>query len=254
MELNEILDTGVAAQANYYPAPAPYYAKVLENRRIGIFTREPELLIGEYIRDDCDVWRTFHPFELRGKWYALFSQDPGYTDLMELPSCKVIWNEKRDDELRFRPIDYWVPSFAKTETRHQMSCPCNSGAEGINCTCNIMHRPECPNPHPKYQVNGCICHEEWAVFEKQRYIWHFPDRIHGFVSGYYKEFSSGYILQYLDLSRADEGIVVQDFRYGCPDLPVDLTLRQAVHFHFESTNTFTVAVLKEFSVITGDKA
>lgn len=237
--MNEILDTGLKSGPEFDKkyGPAPYYAKVLgttsnspswDHLNIGIFERAAQAnntdrLIGEYKRNYASLFRTFHPFELRGKWYALYSKDYSHTSLMELPSCKDIGDEIGDG---FCPTDYFVPPISYKEYRgHQATCP-----------------------RSEDRAKECTCTKEWDP-----YIWHFPDRIHGFVAGCYWGDDSSWKIQYLDLSRADEGIVVCDERFGYVHLPEQMCLAEAISTYSDQNgiSEIRLTIEKHFCLATG---
>jgi hypothetical protein len=159
--IRDIIDTGVKATDSEIGTRAPYYAQLIAISRDEwqwqIFKRseENDELIGEYTsagRIRCpSVWKLFHPFELRGKWYALYSKGLYSIYLMELPSCREIGYL----DMPLCPLDFWVPPLA-------------------------------------YQANG---------------KWEHPERIHGFVVVSDDLVMGACYMHYLDLSRADEGII-----------------------------------------------
>jgi hypothetical protein len=284
--MNEkILDTGVKACSESKHLPAPYYAKVLGHietkpgswnyLRVGVYERshqeddcllrkhsDIDRLIGEYTRTFPNPKDTFHPFELRGKWYALYSSHYGYTNLMELPSCKDIGGEERDEDgcNEFCPVEFWVPPLSYREIRHQVACPRHEDVEHADpaklregCSCTIVHRQNCPSKGFSFwRTDACICQEEWDLYEKNRYYWRFPDRIHGFVAGCYWGDDSSWKIQYLDLSRADEGILVRDERFGRVELPEQLSLSKAIRIEEGGKyNQITLTLDKHFNLATG---
>lgn len=241
-----IIDTGYdAVLNNQLREPAPYYAKVLEDvknrpgswnsQRIGIFNRSDEQL-GEYLRNYSSVMRTFHPFKLYGEWYALYSKDYTATRLMKLPSCEDIGGEEREAG-GFCPVDYYVPTLHNLELAEH-DPPCNHPKR-----CTVKHRPECPSTTGKPPY-GCICKEEWAEHQKTHDIWTFPDRIHGFVAGCVWGDDSSWKIQHLDLSRANEGILVRSERFGYIEMGAD-TLEEAIDL---DDDLLTVSVLKRVSL------
>jgi hypothetical protein len=261
MNKDKILDTGVEAMmCSALQRPAPYYAKILDDidngqsswrsLRIGIFERPPldspageteendwsrepqysdsDPMIGEYNRNYHSLMRTFHPFQLRGRWYALYSKDYTATRLMELPSCKDIGGEG-GDSWGFCPTDYWVPPLHYCESPCEPSCPRFNSPE---------HTPDYTKP--------CICKNE-------EYIWHFPDRIHGFVAGCIWGDDASWKCEYLDLSQADEGIIKRDDRFGYIEMPSALNLDKAIRLeaYDRGKQSLTIAVQKHFDLATG---
>jgi hypothetical protein len=276
---NGILDTGV--EAILCPAlqqPAFYYAKILRridsgpsfwnSIQVGVFQRnlvgqgEPryspeDTQVGEYTRNYPSLLRTFHPFQLRGKWYALYSSNYTATRLMELPSCKDIGGEEYSST-GFCPGDYWVPPLAHLKLLCKPTCPRYKSSEHESdytqpCNCSVFsHREECPRSvKNKEYSKDCICAEEYKQYRKERYIWTFPDRVYGFIGGCQWGDDSSEKIQFLDLSRADEGILKRDERFGYVELPHHLTLNQAVNIDIDEDGKVThlnIATQKHFNI------
>ena len=57
-----------------------------------------------------------------------------------------------------------------------------------------------------FRIKTCSCKEEWNEYWKSHIIWHLPERVHGFVAGCVWGDDSSWKIEYLDLSKADEGI------------------------------------------------
>src|ERR1043165_4999824 len=67
--------------------------------------------IGEYQRNYHSFGeKTFHPFEINGKWYAIYSENYTSTSIMSLPDCKKIGGEPEVGH-GFCPVDYFIPKF-----------------------------------------------------------------------------------------------------------------------------------------------
>lgn len=277
----QIVDTGVEAlYCGALERPAPFYAKVLEpidngpgkwnSLRVGIFQRpeadiavqgyhEPktsdsDVLIGEYKRNYSSLHRTFHPFQLRGKWYALYSKDYTSTRLMELPSCRDIGGEERD-QWGFCPVDYWVPPLHDLLFHHIEGCPRDwehgSTPDGYKaCTCNMTHNPECDWIKSKggKPCNGCK--EERAAYDAIHSEWVFPDRVHGFIAGCVWGDDSSWKIEYLDLSRADEGIIKREARFGYVEMASGQDLKDAIDYDGEG-EYIRINVMQHFNIRTG---
>ena len=252
----EIIDTGIDSfYCGDLQGPAPYYAAVINNIEnaqgcwnyveIGIFERrekEPnpdaDKKIGGYIRNYSTPHRTFHPFKLRGKWYALYSKNYTSTRVMSLPECKDLGGEERN-AFGFCPVDYFVPGLNYIEAHHDEECPRNTNPPdyGKACTCTITHDHGCPCcPETEVPNQSCTCKETWKKWEEEHYIWKFPDRVHGFVAGCIWGDDSSWKIQYLDLSRADEGIITRDDSFGYIELPDSLTLDKAIELDVNDEN------------------
>src|ERR1051326_7788299 len=101
-------------------------AKVLEeieNRpgtwkslRVGVFRVEGEAeeQVGEYIRNYPSLLHTFCYFRQDGREYALYSPDYTATRILELPSCRDLGGEERN-QCGFCPADYFVPTYVVRE-------------------------------------------------------------------------------------------------------------------------------------------
>jgi hypothetical protein len=97
---------------------APYYARVVERidhgkrgwgyLRVAIIDRVDHAQIGEYVRNYSTLFRTFYPFQLGGRWLALYSRHYTATRLMALPSCEDLGGEEPADA-GFCPVDFYVP-------------------------------------------------------------------------------------------------------------------------------------------------
>lgn len=83
-------------------------------------------------------------------------------------------------------------------------------------------------------------------------VWHFPDRVHGFIAGCVWGDDSSLKIQYLDLSRADEGIVKRDERFGYIEMAGALDLDKAVRLDAGAHGTnLTISIQKYFNLDTG---
>lgn len=253
-----VADTGIEAlMCGALYRPAPYYARVLHpidngagywnSLRVGIFQRpdadikvpgytEPKIdvtdvQIGEYTRKYSSLFNTFHPFQLRGKWFALYSADYTCTRIMELPSCKDIGGEQ-GDSFGFCPVDYWVPGLHYIESIHDDDCPRNKKSPDYTKSCS------CP------VVKG----GEYDKYHK----WHFPERVHGFIAGCIWGDDSSWKIEYLDLSKADEGIIKREARFGYIEMPAHLDLNKAVNLDAgDGYMWLRIATEKNYDLETG---
>lgn len=281
----QISDTGVEAlYCDALQRPAPFYAKVLnpiENRpgtwnslRVGIFQRpegakeisDTDTQIGEYVRNYSSLMRTFHPFQLRGKWYALYSKDYTSTRLMSLPDCTDIGGEDRSQG-GFCPVDFWVPPLHYIEMMHDEGCP-RDDKRGHTpdytkaCTCGIVHDPEtCPTINKSLwekivgASRSCTCKQRWADYYETHHIWRFPDRVHGFIAGCVWGDDSSWKIEYLDLSHADEGIVKREARFGYISMPSHLDLDKAVDLDADDDHMMLkISTENYFDLATGERS
>lgn len=164
-------------------------------RRVGVFDGDQQ--IGEYVRNYSSMYRTFCPFRSGDKWFALYSPNYTATRLMSLPDCTDIGGEE-PAVCGFCPLDFYVPVL-----------------------CGQDLRPDDPAPKQPASQTDVI---EWI--KRNPYIDRYAN--FGFVSGCIWGDDSSWKVQYLDLSRASEGIVSRDDRFGYVELPPGVTLEQAV--------------------------
>lgn len=254
----KICDTGVEAlYCGALQRPAPYYAMALEPvdngpgrwnyLKVGIYQRPEadiktegyskpqrnatDVKIGEYVRNYSSLMRTFHPFQLRGKWYALYSKDYTSTRIMSLPDCKDLGGEERDS-WGFCPTDFWVPPLSYIEDVHPEKCPRYKSAE---------RKPDYTEP--------CTCQND-----EYQQVWHFPDRVHGFVAGCVWGDDSSWKIEYLDLSRADEGIIKREDRFGYIEMPAHLDLDKAIDLDAgDGYMSLKIATESHYDLETGKK-
>lgn len=237
-----IIDTGIDVAENYEQLKAPFFARATavpsrngcwDVNEVEVIERATDKVLGFYRYRYSHPGRTFHPFKLRGEWYALYSMDYTATRIMSLPDCKDLGGEEGSNN-GFCPVDYWVPAPGYLKFVHLDNCPRNTDFTK-QCICKPQHRKLCPlksdNP-PRisggYDWSQCLCKEDFAKFNEEHYRHHSLERIHGFVAGCFWGDDSSWKIQYLDLSRADEGILKRDDRFGYIELPANLTLDKAV--------------------------
>jgi hypothetical protein len=244
--IGAVIDTGLQAYLDdgSLERKAPYFAKVIgivdngkrywNHLKIGIFERAEERQIGEYTYNYSSPHRTFHPFELRGKWYALYSKDYTATRLMSLPDCKDIGGEEGDG-CGFCPVEYWVPPLTDLRMWHT--------------------DPKCPrfvdNYIDKDYTMGCKCDHKLYPYGQQ---WVMPERVHGFIAGCHWGDDSSWKIQYLDLSRADEGIFKREERFGYIQLPNHLTLDKAIELDVSEGGVFLQIATEDcYDIKTGKR-
>ena len=264
----KICDTGIdAVLTEDLEQPAPYYAEATQYQtkpgcwdhiNVNIIERSSSKIIGSYQRNYPNIYRTFHPFKLRDKWYALYSPNYTATRLMTLPDCKDIGGEN-PDSIGFCPTDFFVPSLPYITSNHYENCPAITGGK---CICNFKHKNECPlaSPNPKiinggYEWDKCLCKKEYKEFRNWKYQWKFSERVHGFVAGCIWGDDSSWKIEYLNLNRADEGIIERDNRFGYLELPENLTLDKAINIDIEEDNFILLKIAsEEHYKISGEKA
>jgi hypothetical protein len=214
-----------------------YNAKVLhkiENRpgtwdslKVGVFRLADdgsEDQIGEYVRNHGNLYDTFFPFEQNGKHLALYSPDYTATRLMELPSCKDIGGELAES-WGFCPVDFFVPTFLEQEIRNTNNKIC--GETQIK----HIHDPGEKDLEERSETHNWINQITQEPMEAQyTYIPLSGIQYYkfGFVAGCIWGDDSSWKVQYLDLSRASEGLIKRDERFGYIELPSGMRLKEAI--------------------------
>lgn len=169
-----------------------------------------DVQIGEYVRNHPHFAReTFHPFQIQGRWYALYSRDCTVTRIMSLPDCRDIGGED-PSPVGFCPCDYFVPSYRLGATTVRSGRSNHDFAEIL---------------WPEDFADGSIEQEAQAGAWTIGPVAYVP---FGFVAGCVWGDDATWKVQWLDLSRADSGILVREERFGYLELPPRMRLRQAI--------------------------
>jgi hypothetical protein len=171
---------------------------------VGVF--EGEKQIGTYVRNYHVLYKTFFPFEQKGKWYALVSRDYTATEVMSLPSCEFIGGEKRNKG-GFCPVEFYVPNYIKL-TFPDINKKYHGGDK-------------------KWNYEPQIDLEDFGVKDEHDASFHHFD--FGFVAGCYWGDDWSWKVQHLDLSRAAEGIVARSEKFGYVWLGANCTLADSVN-------------------------
>lgn len=181
----------------------PYYAKVIETvvpkpgcwayLKIGVFKTDNNEKVGEYIRNYSSMFRTFYPFKVKDKWYALYSKFYTGTRIMSLPDCKDIGGEV-DSSGGFCPREFFVPTL-------------------------------CGNDYPigdSYR-HGNTRYDEWI----EKYPLQTFNPPWAFVSGMIWGGGSDEV-EFIDLSKVEEGIINRTQKFGLLELPDKVNLYEAI--------------------------
>jgi hypothetical protein len=184
----------------------PYYAKAKKvgpesswNRyEVIVLDSNTDQQVGSYQRNYC-LMDTFYPFLGKDeKWYALYSPHYTTTRIMSLPDCKDIGGEEIDGN-GFCPMGFFVPQ---------------------------VHGHDFPEDDNYYKLKDSTMsqYDEW----NKRYPFKGIFAPYGFVGGCVWGDDSSEKVQFLDLSRAHEGILVRDDRFGYHELPRGVSLAEGV--------------------------
>jgi hypothetical protein len=216
-----------------------------DSLRIGVFDGEKQ--IGEYVRNYHAFGETtFYAFEQYGKWFALYSKDYTCTRLMSLPDCQDIGGEQ-SDAWGFCPVEFYVPEITvqKFERGENDPPPYNprhdpkrwAKIKHIRATWWKLWQRKCytiydwPDKKTEFK-EACKKHDklfrEWLdrhPFEDRYAKW-------GLVAGCIFGDDTSWKVEFIDLSRAAEGIIKRDDRFGYLSLPGGVSLRDAVNVDF----------------------
>ena len=230
-----------------------YQAKIVEKvetrpgcwgyLRVGVFDGETQ--IGEYLRNYPGLAEgTFFPFKSGERWFALYSRDYTATRIMSLPDCADLGGEDRHSH-GFCPVEYYVPELtgqaidpADPEPRvanhddDKWAHKTTVGEGGNSCQRwywpddkdGPTYSPERAAEYLAEKDRSHRLHDEWSErhpFMTRHAAW-------GLVAGCYWGDDTSWKVQFLDLSRAADGVLARDDRFGYLELPRGVKLRDAV--------------------------
>lgn len=168
-------------------------------------------LIGEYIRNYSDYGTsTFYPFELNGKWYALYSANYTATCVMKLHADSIEdWCGEKPHAHGFCPVEYYIPTYA----HHRYSSTIVGKTEMMDL----------------YYVDCDFSEEEFTdILNNPDYVGTLKNCNFAFMAGCVWGDDTSWKLQYIDLSQVDKKILNITEKFGYFELPNNLTLRQCV--------------------------
>jgi len=180
---------------------------------------EGDTEIGSYRRNIAGYGeQTFEPFELNGRWYALYSSDYTATRVMSLPDCRDLGGEEPASD-GFCPVELFVPryrSYFYTHSSGEVSETWYFESEG----------------EPKQQEEK----GKWGAWKCLEV---------GFVAGCVWGDDSSWKLEVVDLSMADKGIIRRNARFGHFEIAADLPLASAVQLSRSLPHRLEARVLRE---------
>lgn len=215
--------------------------EIFEHDVVGTESVYPGRKIGEYVRNYSSYGTaTFYPFEQDGKHYALYSSRYTATRVMTLPDCKDLCGET-PDAFGFCPTGYYVPHFTyewqgpvDPNDLDPTDNPNWAGpdviAAGFVQEIMVDGKKSYARPMDK-QYTGARTKEEFKValddFFRRSHEWddRHPYRTDtfnsefGFVCGCIWGDDTSWKIQFLDLSRIRDGVLVRDARFGYLEMP-----------------------------------
>ncbi len=234
MDCNDRLQTIVA----YFPKRAgrsarPFFARaedvetspgVWGKQTVRVF--ENGIEVGIYDRNYPDFGETtFEPFEVDGKWFALYSSDYTCTRIMTLPRCEDIGGEE-PASVGFCPVEFYVPRYRHFKLTDRV-------------TGRVME---------KWQFESKAEEDDEGLkkyFDVSVSSWKSLNV--GFISGCIWGDDSSWKLETLDLSRAQEGIIERTARFGHFEIAAGFPLVAAVQLHRDWPNPLRAKLFRQES-------
>ena len=206
---------------------------------IGVFLNGEQC--GTYVRNYGTLYRTFFPFEQNGQWFALYSKHYTATRIMSLPDCKDLGGEE-PESTGFCPVEFFVPELTGQDVPANDPEPLVANHDSkkwahIVKSADGRQRYYWPDAkdHPEpseerlraYQEEYERSHKAYNDWmERNPFITKFASW--GFVAGCHWGDDSSWKIEFLDLSRASEGILKRDWRFGYIELPARVSLKDAI--------------------------
>lgn len=176
---------------------------------------------------------TFAPFMIGDAWFALYSPDYTATRIMSLPDCRDVGGEDGDAH-GFCPVELWVPSYrllsrtmlvrrmtgvgdGHVPEEHRFHEALFAGSPALAAAeAQVIAEAAAPDR----RISG---EQTWAA-ELSPWRW----CSFGFVAGCIWGDDGSLKVEWLDLSRAGEGVLRREARFGYAELIGADTLRDAV--------------------------
>lgn len=197
---------------------------------VGVFKVEnnAEEQIGEYKRNYSSLFNTFCHFQKDGKDFALYSPDYTVTRIMELPSCKDIGGEELSAG-GFCPTDYFVPTYMEQETFWEtISAKGKIGGDISKRRINNPSEKDLEETTESREFIHQTSEELCKITTVNRPLTSLNYYPFGFIAGCLWGDDGSWKVQYLNLSKAEKGIIEREERFGYIELLEDTTLKDAV--------------------------
>ena len=237
-----------------------------ESYEIGVFEHHvdgSEVQIGSYQRNYTFL-RTFWWFRRGNRHFALYSSEYTATRLMEIfpgQGFKDLGGEEPASG-GFCPVEFYVPDLREYVSQEfsgigELITDWNNPLASLPPGCEFhkdseTHRgtAKLRGPDGKYLKSKT----GWVWGEQQDYEsgWiKFPP-VHGFVAGCIWGDDSSWKIQYLDLSRVEEGVIERHERFGYIELPASVLLRDAIQILSPLQNPrVNIAIATRWDLQTG---
>lgn len=201
---------------------------------VGVFTDDygQKKLVGEYLRNYSSMG-DFCWFTSGGKDYALYSKDYTATRIMSLPDCKDLGGEEPKSS-GFCPVEYYVPSFIE----HRFKVTEKNGKIGGDQFKTYEPDTAGADIGDDVELSKGLSHEPF-----------------GFVAGCVWGDDSSWKCEFLDLSKASEGKIIREARFGYLELPEGVKLKDAVRMDCsDETGRIIIASQASYDLSNGKKA
>lgn len=214
--------------------------------RVGVFDGDTQ--VGEYLRNyPSFAAATFAPFERDGKWYALYSRHYTGTRVMSLPDCTDLGGEEPDG-FGFCPAELYVPELIGQRLDPADPAPPVANHDADRWAKKVpldggrwrYYWPTDPEGHAHlreaYQAEYERSHAARAAW-RERHPFVTEHARFAFVAGcHWGDDSGGWKLETIDLSRAPDGVIARDQRFGYLQLPAGVALKDAVDLDPDDLN------------------
>ena len=234
---------------SYYPV---FTAETLDNgpgcwngTRVAIMQQDSQdgekKCLGTFDRNYSTNFNDFAVCQKNGRYFALYSPSYSSTRVMEIfPGIgfKDIGGEEKNGE-GFCPTDLYIPVLREYVNEEFHCGPTRKIKDwsrfverGKSKGRQMLHYPDGSRIRAYTEdLKGKSWDHHWVYGPEREfecgYIIHPPK--HAFVAGCYWGDDTSWKIQYLDVSRIDEGVIKRDERFGYIELPRNLSLRDTIH-------------------------
>ena len=245
-------------------AEYPYFtAKAIHEERgpgrwpsceIGLFQHDAdgqERQIGSY-RRNYSFLKTFWWFRRGARHFALYSPNYAATRAMEIfpgSGFKDLGGEEPHSQ-GFCPAELFVPD-CREYVSEQFSGPGNRVVDWGNPLASFPANCEFTKNPEKHRGRRNQAPESGEEKDYESGWVKFPSD-HGFVAGCVWGDDSTWKIQYLDLSRVEEGVIRREERFGYIELPRSVSLRDAIDMEdLHETGDVSIAVSTRWNLLAG---
>ena len=242
---------------------------------IGVFqqdvTGQEPYQIGQYRRNYSSFYNTFSVTRKGDNYFALYSPSYTTTRVLEITpgvGIKDIGGEDDPDGAGFCPTDLYIPTLREFVSENYTCGPSGKIKDWAHLLDFYPSGTRIGSLDGKSPGRTKIEYEDGRavrayIGDEYKWVWGpqkdfafghvvLPPK-HAFVAGCHWGDDSSWKIQYIDVSRIDEGIIVRDDRFGYIELPSGLSLKKAIDMEDleESDGRIKIAVDLKFDIKTG---